>query len=62
MQRYLLAIMSMAFTLAACNPDSGQTPKIAGSQREALNEARAIEAQMQQAAEAARRNIDEQAQ
>lgn len=62
MTKLLIALLCAAMVLVACTPDSGQTPKIAEEQREALDQAQAVESQMQQAAEAARRNIDEQSQ
>lgn len=56
------AILFCAAILAACTPDSEQVPKIAAGQREALDKAKAVDAQMQEAAEATRHNIDEQSQ
>lgn len=58
----LWIVLIGAALLVACTPDSAQTPKIAGSQREALDKAKAVDAQMQQNAETTRRNIDEQSQ
>jgi outer membrane PBP1 activator LpoA protein len=62
MARFTITLLCAAMVLAACTPDSGQTPKLADEQREALDRAQAVESQMQQAAEAKRRNIDEQSQ
>ena len=56
----LAFILFCAAMLAACTPDSEQTPKIAASQRQALDKAKAVDAQVQEAAQAAQRNIDEQ--
>lgn len=50
----------LALVLAACSPSSDPTPKIAESQRQALDKAKAVEGQMQQAADAARQDIDRQ--
>lgn len=50
----------LALALTACSPASDPVPKIAEDSRELLDEAKAVESQMEQAAEATRRNIDEQ--
>lgn len=55
-------ILCYVAMLAACTPDAEQTPKIAASQRQALDKAKAVDAQVQEATQATQRNIDEQSQ
>lgn len=49
-----------AILIAACSPDSDRTPKIAGSQREVLDKAKAVDTTVQESADAAKQKMDEQ--
>lgn len=52
------AVVFFGIALAGCQPH-GAPPDLVKTQREGLNEAKALEAQMQQQAEAQSRAIDE---
>ena len=63
MNKLSMASWCMLLALAACTPESDQaTPQIAGSERQALEQARGVEAQLQQSAEETRQKIDEASQ
>jgi len=49
-----------AILIAACSPGGDGTPKIAGSQREVLDKAKAVDATVQEETGAAKQKIDEQ--
>lgn len=63
MNKLLMASWCMLLALVACTPEGDQaTPQIAGSERQALEQARGVEAQLQQSAEETRQKIDEASQ
>lgn len=57
-----LSILLFCFTalIAACSPGGDGTPKIAGDQREVLDKAKAVDATVQESADAEKQKIDEQ--
>lgn len=59
MKNLLTAALLLAL-LAACSPDPGNTPKIAESQRNALEKAEGVQDMLNQAAEEQQEKIDEQ--
>jgi len=56
----LLSLTLLAIFLIGCTPDSGGKPKIAGTQRQALDKAKAVEATVQQGAQEDRKKVDAQ--
>ena len=63
MNNLSMAALCALMVLAACTPDGDQaSPQIAGSERQALEQARGVEAQLQQSAEKTRQQIDEASQ
>ena len=58
---FLLSGIVTLFTLG-CSPGSDGKPVIAGSQRQALDKAKGVEATVQQAADETRNKLDEQSQ
>lgn len=60
MKSSFVVLLFAASFLAGCSPSSDPTPKIAESQREALDKAKAVEATVQEAADAAKQKTDEQ--
>lgn len=55
-----ILIFCTATLIAACSPDSDGTPKIAGDQRQVLEKAKAVDATVQESADAAKQKMDEQ--
>jgi outer membrane PBP1 activator LpoA protein len=62
MKSHALNISLLLMLLTACSPSPNQVPKIAESQRNALDKAKAVEATVQQSADEAKQKIDEQSQ
>ena len=63
MNNMSMAALCALMVLTACTPDGDQaSPQIAGSERQALDQARGVEAQLQQSAEKTRQQIDEASQ
>ena len=63
MNKLSMTVLCALMVLAACTPDGDQaSPQIAGSERQALEQARGVEAQLQQSAEKTRQQIDEASQ
>ncbi len=60
--KYGLCILSSLLMLASCSPDPDKTPKIAESQRQALEKAKGVDATVNQQAEEQRKQVDEQSQ
>jgi hypothetical protein len=58
--RLSILLFCLATLIAACSPDKGGTPKIAGSQREVLDKAKAVDATVQGGADAEKQKTDEQ--
>jgi hypothetical protein len=58
----LILILALPVLIAACSPKTDPAPKIAESQRQALDKAKAVAATTQESAEATRKKIDEQSQ
>ena len=59
MRLFILLFCSVTL-IAACSPDSDGKPKIAGSQRQVLDKAKAVGATVQESADAEKQKIDEQ--
>jgi hypothetical protein len=55
-------ILSAALLAVGCSPGSDGKPVIAGSQRQALDKAKGVEATVQQSADETKQKVDEQAQ
>ena len=55
-------ILSAALLVVACSPGSDGKPVIAGSQRQALDKAKGVEATVQQSADETKQKVDEQSQ
>ena len=62
MNKLAIAALFTLIALAACTPNDEQTPQIAGSERQALDQAKGVEAQMQQSADETRQKIDDASQ
>ena len=63
MNNMSMAALCALMVLTACAPDGDQaSPQIAGSERQALEQARDVEVQLQQSAEKTRQQIDEASQ
>jgi hypothetical protein len=60
--RLLIPLFCLAIFMSACSPDQNKTPKVAEGARQALDKSRAVDATVQQSADAARQSIDEQTQ
>ncbi|HYG13684.1 MAG TPA: hypothetical protein VD885_06020 [Methylophilaceae bacterium] len=58
MNKLAIAALFTLISLAACTPNDDQTPQIASSERQALDQAKGVEAQMQQSADETRQKID----
>lgn len=56
----LLSLTLLAILLIGCTPGSDGKPKIAGSQRQALDKAKGVEATVQKGAEEDRKKVDAQ--
>lgn len=59
MKRFILNVVLLGL-LSACSPDSHEAPKIAESQRAALDKAKALEATLNQQAEEQKKKIEQQ--
>lgn len=60
MKSSLAFILVTALFLSACSPGSDGKPVIAGTERQALEKAKAVEATVQQSANETKQKIDEQ--
>jgi ABC-type enterochelin transport system substrate-binding protein len=58
--RLFILLFCTAALIAACSPDSDGTPKIAGSQRQVLDKAKAVDSTVQDSADAEKQKMDEQ--
>lgn len=58
----IYTVVLSALLVAACSPDPGSVPKIAESQRNALEKAKEVQATVNQSAEEQRQQIDGQSQ
>ena len=56
----LLSLTLLAILLIGCTPDPDGKPKIAGTQRQALDKAKGVEATVQKGAEEDRQKVDAQ--
>ena len=61
MKSSFIFVLFAAFLLAGCSPNQDQTPKIAESQRQALDKAKGVEATVQKSADETKQKADEQA-
>ena len=59
--RLSILLFCSATLIAACSPGGDGIPKIAESQREALDKAKAVDATVQEATDAEKQKLDEQA-
>ena len=62
MNKLAITALFTLIALAACTPNDDQTPQIAGNERQALEQAKGVEAQMQQQADETRQKIDDASQ
>jgi hypothetical protein len=58
--RLSILLFCFAAFVTACSPDSDSAPKIAGSQRQVLDKAKAVDATVQQSTDAEKQKIDQQ--
>lgn len=59
--RLFILLFCLVILITACSPEQNKTPKIAESQRETLDKAKAVDATVQEATAAEKQKIDEQA-
>ncbi|HQR50083.1 MAG TPA: hypothetical protein PKW44_00420 [Methylophilaceae bacterium] len=59
MKTFCIAVLC-ALLLTACAPDPDNVPKIAGSQRDALEKAKSVDATVKQNAEEQRQQVEQQ--
>ena len=62
MNKLAIAALFTLIALATCTANDDQTPQIAGSERQALEQAKGVEAQIQQQADETRQKIDDASQ
>ena len=62
MNKLAITALFTLIALAACTPNDEQTPQIAGSERQALEQAKGVEEQIQQQADETRQKIDDASQ
>lgn len=58
--RSAILLFCSAILISACSPGGDGTPKIAGDQREVLDKAKAVDATVQESADAEKQKMDEQ--
>lgn len=55
-----ILLFCFAALITACSPGDDKTPKIAGDQRAVLDKAKAVNATVQESADAEKQKVDEQ--